>query len=69
MNKSCGAAGDGLLDAVNVAVAADFAVIENDGHGLVEPEHAALPLTDDQPVKVYPPLGTAVHAPIVAPEE
>ena len=54
---------------MNVAVAAEFAVIENDGHGLVEPEHAALPLTDDQPVKVYPPLGEAVQAPMVAPDE
>ena len=69
MNRSCAAAGDGLPDAVNVAVAAEFAVIENDGHGLVEPEHAALPLTDDHPVKLYPVPGTAVQAPIVVPDE
>ena len=61
--------GGGLATGVKLAVAAELAVMEKDGHGLVVPEHAALPDTPDQPLNAYPALGTAIQNPTMAPLE
>lgn len=58
------------LDPVKFAVAPELDVSEKDAHGLVDPEHAALPLTLVQIglAREYPPLAAAVQGPIVVPE-
>ena len=58
---------------MKLAVAAELAVSENGGHGLVDPEQLALPLTPVQIVLAseYPVAATArqpLPLPIVVPE-